>query len=620
MGSKLRLACARLWPCACFFCLAVSAPAATFEELWPRVEEKRLWNEPVWRTLGHYHRTLWGPVASRIDDPAFFLHPRGKGNPRLELQATLRAFTDTNRVEAARSVGCRFPARRRWLLEQLDLPDAAFAEPDCPEYHQTLAILKPESVTAVYPSAYLNSPASMFGHLLLVIDREGRDRLLSKAVNYAAVVGDSFGPLYALKGIFGLYDGFFAVLPYYDKVEEYSAVNRRDIWEYPLRLDADEVDRLLRHVWELQGLRSRYFFFKENCAFNLLFAVDAARSQDDLTGGFRPSAIPMGLLRELTRSGLTGEAIYRPSKSTQLRHLAGLLDPEDVELARSIARAEAPATGENPLVLSLALEWAQYEYTERKITPELYRERIFPILSARSKMGKLDLPPIAPPPAPHLGHGAGRAYLYGGSDKAGDALYGLRLRAAYHAWLDVPTGYPPGSFITFLEADVRARDEGRRLELYEMTLFDIRSFSPRDALFQPLSWAADLKAVEDPTRPGHHRGELGFSSGFTWSLADRQQMSLLMHNVLVHDALLDENVAWEPGVRVAWLHEGDRLRLGLHGVSRFGAWGSAEVRHAAEAEARWALDRETSVGFRFSHRQENRQDVQERLLIFSRTF
>jgi hypothetical protein len=169
-----------------------------------------LWEDPEWWTLGHYHRTMWLRVESRIDDERFFLDPHGKTNRKAELKATLEAFLSGTFEEGdVRSVACRFPARRKWLLKKLDLPEEVFPSGDCEDFLNSVEELQLRSATVIYPSAYLNSPASMFGHLLVVLDREGRDRLLSRAVNYAAVVQDSFGPLFAIKGIFGLYDGLF---------------------------------------------------------------------------------------------------------------------------------------------------------------------------------------------------------------------------------------------------------------------------------------------------------------------------------------------------------------------------------------------------------------------------
>ena len=601
--------------------------ADLFPGLWEIAKDLELWNHPEWWSLGHYHRTLWLRVESRIDDPRFFIAPNGKINRRAELKATLRAFTEPDPAleTEERTFSCRFPARRRWLLEQLALPEDAFASPDCESYHEVIAHLQINQATVVYPAAYLNNPASMFGHLLLVLDREGKSRLLSRAVNYGADVDTGFGPLYAFKGIFGLYQGMFAVMSYDRKVSEYNSVNRRDIWEYPLKLDEDGLDRLLRRVWELQELKSRYFFFKENCAFNLMYPIEAADPEVQITRGFRMSAIPVSLLKELTASGVTAEPVYRPSKSTIMAHLAEKLSPEQRGRAQSIARGElSPGEETDALVLTLAVELTFFDYTEKRISPEIYRERVAPIMVARSALGAAPVPAPPVPPAPETSHDPRRIFLYGGADREGTGLGGVRLRAAYHDWLDVPTGFSPGSYITFFEADLRAANDFERWSLHRLTLVDIRSLAPKTLWTSPLSWTVSFRVEEDRFQPEHHRGVAQFATGKSWRTGANTLSYLKLENTIVMDQTLEHTLAWEPGVQWGFAREGERLRAGVRGHHRFGVLGSAANRHSAEAELRWTpaplRAPNLSVGLLFAHVHENGDDAQDRLLTFGWTF
>ncbi|MDA3872339.1 MAG: DUF4105 domain-containing protein, partial [Kiritimatiellae bacterium] len=519
-----------------------------FASLWSEVEELRLWEDPEWWTLGHYHRTMWGRVESRIDDPRFFIHPRGKVNRKAELEATLRAFLESESGDPERRLACRFPARRQWLLEKLDLPDSVFPDGDCDDFHEAIAQLEIESAAMIYPAGYLNSPASMFGHLLLVLDRKEKDRLLSRAVNYAAVVGDSFGPLFAVKGIFGLYDGVFAILPYYDKVEEYSAVNRRDIWEYPLQLTEAELNQLLRHVWELQELRSRYFFFKENCAFNLLYPIEVARPSVNLVRRFRMSAVPVSLLQQLADTGVTGEPVYRPSKASIMQHLASRLSPVEKERARELVEGRTVDGSESAELISFAIEWVQYLYTEKAISPETYRERIFPLLSARSKLGRMEALDPPTPVAPDQGHAPRRLGVYGGVNSTeGESFWGITLRAAYHDWLDDPAGYPQGSSIRMFEVDVRGDSEDGSVYLQDFTLVDNRSQTPPELWVRPLSWAVRFSAEADPFDSDHHRMIGRFSTGFTERIGENGLGYVMMSQLIRGDSTLDANIGWEPG-------------------------------------------------------------------------
>ncbi|NIQ11965.1 MAG: DUF4105 domain-containing protein, partial [candidate division Zixibacteria bacterium] len=62
--------------------------------------------------------------------------------------------------------------------------------------------------------------------------------------------------------------------------------------------------RMFMHVWELEKIYSHYFFFDENCAFQLLFLFDAARPSLRLVDQARPWVIPVDTIRLLAKSGV----------------------------------------------------------------------------------------------------------------------------------------------------------------------------------------------------------------------------------------------------------------------------------------------------------------------------
>src|SRR5690606_3184747 len=123
---------------------------------------------PMWRALLHYQSNWLGGLTSTADDPEFFLAADGKTNPQSELEATLQAFFAASQT-GARHPPCRFRARYEWLRQQLQFDAARLPPVACPEFENWYATLNPGAVTLVFPSAYLNSPASMYGHTLLRI-------------------------------------------------------------------------------------------------------------------------------------------------------------------------------------------------------------------------------------------------------------------------------------------------------------------------------------------------------------------------------------------------------------------------------------------------------------------
>ena len=114
-----------------------------------------------------------------------------------------------------------------------------------------------------------------------------------------------------------LFAGVFAMLPYYMKVREYSDLENRDLWEYELDFSPEEVERVLRHAWELLPAYFEYYFFDENCSYHLLALLQVARPELDLTAPFRLWALPVDTVRVLTSEpGLVRRIVYRPANST----------------------------------------------------------------------------------------------------------------------------------------------------------------------------------------------------------------------------------------------------------------------------------------------------------------
>ena len=256
--------------------------------------------------------------------------------------ATLDGLFD-NAAEAP--AFCRFPARYAWLAKTLEIdPTRIPRPPPCPEVDNILRAIDGQSVAMVFASGYVNSPASMFGHTFLRIDSRLKSPLLSFAVNYAARTDPADGGLtFTVKGMFGGYQGFYSVMPYYDKVREYSNIDQRDLWEYSLNLTPDEVRRLLLHLIELKDIPTDYFFLDENCSYELLFLVDAARPEARLTETMdRYWVIPMDTVRAVIGAGLVDNLVWRPSRALRIRHARSLLPDRESDLAVEIVDGKVP--------------------------------------------------------------------------------------------------------------------------------------------------------------------------------------------------------------------------------------------------------------------------------------
>ena len=242
--------------------------------------------------------------------PASLWPPPARPIPQAELAATLAQFFSDELVGRSKQPAqCAFVARYHWLKEKLHFDERRLPPQPCERFTRWFNEFNAQSISVIFPTGFMNNPASMFGHTFLRIDAKGQTpqtRILDYTINYAAEVPPNAGPEYAIKGVFGGYPGHFSTIPYYLKVQEYRDIENRDIWEYRLDLTQEQVRRLLMHTWEMGNAYFDYFFFDENCSFHILSLIEAAEPSIHLIDHFPFYTIPVDTVRLLAESGLVG--------------------------------------------------------------------------------------------------------------------------------------------------------------------------------------------------------------------------------------------------------------------------------------------------------------------------
>lgn len=629
--ARWLLVLAWLWP-------PLLAADIYLDELIAAARAQKLAAHPYWHTLLHYKpRRLLSGVKSQADDPAFFNAPDGKTNPAGELEATLAAFfADVEETDTRQHPQCRFIARYHWLKEKLAFDPARLPPRPCRRFHEWRAALNPEALTLVFPAAYLNNPASAYGHTFLRVDARDQDertRLLAYAVNYAAATDDTNGVVFAIKGIFGGYPGVFSISPYYMKVTEYNDLENRDIWEYELDFSAEEIDRLLRHAWELGRVRFDYYFFDENCSYHLLSLFDAARPELRWTDRFPAWVIPADTVRVVTdEAGMLRRAAYRPARSTVLRHRARHMPAAHVRLAKTLALAPDPldenalaglSPRERARVLELGYEYLEYlRLRGRAPDSEQTAARLRALLLARSR---IDVPDDVAPPAPRVrpdqGHRSARVRVGIGREN-GQAFQELHVRPAYHDLLDPEAGYNRGAAIEFLGVTVRHRERDDRARVERLDLINITSISPRDELLKPLSWKINVGLVRKrlPARePLVFRMEGG--PGLAWEDAGGRLWYAMIEAALDVDRELASDYALGAGPAVgAVLDVTRRWRVQLE--ARALRYGVGDVHSATQASLnqRLTLTRQSALRLEVSRRREFSQVDRQASLSWSYYF
>jgi hypothetical protein len=514
--------------------------------------------------LLHYRPRLFGSgVESQVDDLSFFLSPVGKSDPRAELEATLASFFAPAKQGGTEHPQCQFIARYQWLKQELGFDPGRLPEYACARFNRWLDEMNPETATIVFPVAYLNNPASMFGHTLLRIDSQASNeqtRLLDFTINYAASTRQERGISFALNGLFGGYRGSFSVAPYYLQVKRYGDLENRDIWEYPLGLSHEEVLRMLMHAWELKSASFDYYFLDENCSYHLLSLLEAARPSMHLLDQFDLWAVPADTVRAVARANdLISSATFRPSRKTVLQERTRTLGPELQNIAKCIGDDQCPLDSislkrlsplDQSRVLELAMEYVGYQYAEQKEATAENDPRLTHILKARSK---LDIPPQTPrieqpPERPDQGHASGRAGLSYGYENDQHFLQ-VSLRPVLHDLLDPPRGFIEGAQLEFLDAAGRYYVSEDKLELEYLDFIDIVSIATRNRFIKPFSWKANagLKRwrFDDDDRPIIAQGNVG--AGISYAVRQDATLFLFAETMALASDHLDEKLALGAG-------------------------------------------------------------------------
>ena len=484
------------------------APPAYVDRLVEKAVSLELYKDRYWHILMHYRKKGFR-IKSAIDDPAFFISKIGKNDPRAELEAAIRfcfaedgGMTDDN--------VCEYFARYTWLKEMLHV------DMDRVPYFSCDPVLNvhPRSAVIVFPSYYMNNPASMFGHTFINIRTDFESDPLANTVNYAARTDETNGLVFAFRGIVGLYKGYYSVMPYYRKIQEYNDMDKRDIWEYELNLTPEELERMVFHIRELEGKYTDYFFFDENCSYNLLFLLEAARPSLHLTDRFSLTVIPIDTVKAMEEEGLVQSVKFRPAKVTTIRRKADQLDGKGMGYVRGLLDHTLPLErfaamelkdGEKAVILDVVSEYVQYQYLKKEIDEHVYRKQLLSLLSVRSKLGKVEAGgPTRLPRRPDTVHGSSLIGLAQGT-VSGHPYTEITYRPALNEISDPDFSDTDGMQIQFLNTRVRYNhDDHDSLKLEELDIVSVWSLASRDDLFTPMSWkfAGGMKRawVEDGER------------------------------------------------------------------------------------------------------------------------
>lgn len=481
-----------------------------------QIQKQKLYLNPYWLKIMHYKKGLFG-YQSEVRGKFFFNAPDGSRNPKSELEYTLTALFkgDLHKYPFFPHPRCIFRRRLHWLKDQLNMDLKRLPKVSCKAYDDWLHSLDPSSVSIVFASFYMGSPASMFGHTFLKLNKSSNENsyeILDYGINFSAAVTPEQlkSPLNTFMGLLGFYPGRYEIFPYYLKTHEYNDIDNRDLWEYKLNFTKEEIERILEHYWELRVSYYPYYFLKKNCSYHLLSLVEAARPDMDLTDAFGVSVIPTDTLLVLKKKKLiVSDKIRLSKRSLYLYYLSSLSQKQKTmfeQLIRDKADLQKNTSFNNDEKIQI-LDTAT-TYLSYKIAVEADKKKTAPLsdqynrlLAERSKLPvkkeEVKIPYSTTNPLD--GHYSSRLSLQGGLGYDKNYFFSVTYRPAYHSLSDPWKGYSPFSAIEFLSVKLRykmnvqdpLKDFGQNIWLSKFKIVHITALNPVHSYLAKASYDID---------------------------------------------------------------------------------------------------------------------------------
>ena len=479
---------------------AYAEPSDNLKALVRQAEEKGLAYHPYWKALMHYRNRVQANntnLISEIISSDYFLSPRGATDSVDEMAATLVAFFNEPGENPGNHAQCRFIARYKWLRKSLDWEGLNPPSVTCKHFNEWSMNGHIDSLSLVFATGYLSNPASFYGHILLKFNTNRSvisTDFLDESINFGAIVpSNENGFVYVLKGLFGGYDASFSNTRFYRLNHMYAEAELRDMWEYELALNKDEVDQIVAHSWELLRTRFTYYFLKENCAYQMAELLELVIEQPLLPEGI-PWAIPATIFNRIASFERNGVPLVRkvnliPSRLNSYYSKYLMLAPGQKILVKDLAldtigiesvRYSLLSEPEKINIIDTLIDYYEFRIVGddknlalKNSKRKLLVERVgLPSQSPLTAEVQLHLPNSSPP---HEGPIPGmiRVGLLQNSQLGTGSE--VRFRPAYFDFLELDAGRIPNSYLTMF--DLRTTYVNKRLKLRSLDLISIENMN-----------------------------------------------------------------------------------------------------------------------------------------------
>lgn len=243
--------------------------ASHLEDIYKKIETKKLYSSIEWRSLLHYNDSL------NIDDPTFILSI-DDFSLKNEMLLTIDSFFNSTDgyIDINDHPQCRFPARFLFIKTKLDLSDDLFPSIECKEFQTYTKKAPADEIYVIFASENVKNPSSMMGHSFLKFEGlDSGNELREHSLSFYTTI-ETLNPFRLLyeNTISGM-KGIFVLRPYSETKRGYLEDEGRNIWEYKLKLSEYQKRLIVSHMWELKDTHLKYYFTSYNCSTVLFFTL-----------------------------------------------------------------------------------------------------------------------------------------------------------------------------------------------------------------------------------------------------------------------------------------------------------------------------------------------------------
>lgn len=485
--------------------------------------QKKLWQDPQWIKLGHYEKSVLGNYSSAFRQ-GFFLNEKGNVSPESEILTTIQALYSESELltqKLKRHPQCHYAARAKWLNQELGISTEDILP--CSERAEWKKKLNSKRVSIIFAASDLGNASSSFGHTFLKLinpeNTQNKD-LIDYGIDYSAETDASGSVLYALKGLAGFYPGRFAMLPYHQKIRDYINLDGRDIWEYNLNFTESEVDFLIDHLLEMENAKAPYYFFSDNCSYQILKTLEVVRPNINLADSFKYFVIPIDTIKKIkNETDWIGDVKFKKSlKSDYLHSYSQLGSLQKKALDEAVRKLNIADDFE----LTKKEKSEVYEAATKYYAVKSYRtgiesdEQQYQLSTERAILGlTTEDQKIANPKPPQQSHDSSALYFQSGlikNNQTENKYYSLKFRNALHDLEQLDFGTVPFSQNEMATIEFRYDENLKKIKFDQLTFIDLINLNPVTQLDKNFSWKVKAALQDSGKTDFEGSGGLSFDS------------------------------------------------------------------------------------------------------------